>query len=297
MHALLLLLVSFAVGLSLRRVLPENASRSLNAFILYVSLPALTLIVLHDLRLESALWMAALMPWLLFGIAYVVIVVLSRRFSWSDATIGCLLLTTGLGNTSFVGLPMIEAFYGRDALGIGLIADQAGSFMALSTFGIVAAARYGADGVSLPAILKRMVLFPAFPCAIVALSLQSVEYPAALRSTLERLGQTLTPIALVSVGLQLNFSGVRDNVSALVAGLTYKLVLGPAVVCGIFYFVQTDPLIYRVTIFEAAMPPMITGGIIAMDHDLEPALAARIVGLGIPISFLTLTAWWWVMGR
>jgi hypothetical protein len=50
-----------------------------------------------------------------------------------------------------------------------------------------------------------------------------------------------------------------------------------------------------VTIFEAVMPPMITAGIIAVKHDLEPELVALMVGIGIPLSFLTLAGWWWIM--
>jgi len=43
------------------------------------------------------------------------------------------------------------------------------------------------------------------------------------------------------------------------------------------------------------MPPMITAGIIAVEHDLEPELVALMVGVGIPLSFLTLAGWWWLL--
>ncbi len=49
--------------------------------------------------------------------------------------------------------------------------------------------------------------------------------------------------------------------------------------------------IIQVTIFEAAMPPQIGAAIMAMDHKLDPSLVALMVGLGIPLSFLTLVAW------
>ena len=34
-----------------------------------------------------------------------------------------------------------------------------------------------------------------------------------------------------------------------------------------------------------------SGAIVAMDHKLDPSLVALMVGLGIPLSFLTLVAW------
>jgi predicted permease len=36
---------------------------------------------------------------------------------------------------------------------------------------------------------------------------------------------------------------------------------------------------------------MITAGIIAIDHDLKPQLVGMLVGIGIPLSFVTLHLW------
>jgi hypothetical protein len=43
-----------------------------------------------------------------------------------------------------------------------------------------------------------------------------------------------------------------------------------------------------ITIFEAAMAPQIGAAIVAVDHDLDPALVTLMVGTGMPLSFLTL---------
>jgi len=48
----------------------------------------------------------------------------------------------------------------------------------------------------------------------------------------------------------------------------------------------------RVAILEMAMPPMLGASIIAMDHDLEPDLVALLIGIGVPLSILTASAWW-----
>jgi len=36
---------------------------------------------------------------------------------------------------------------------------------------------------------------------------------------------------------------------------------------------------------------MITAGIVAMDHDLDPPLVTMMLGIGIPLSFATLPVW------
>jgi malate permease and related proteins len=53
--------------------------------------------------------------------------------------------------------------------------------------------------------------------------------------------------------------------------------------------------VIQITLFEAAMPPMITAAILATEHDLDPPLATLMVAVGLMASFATLTAWWWLM--
>jgi hypothetical protein len=43
------------------------------------------------------------------------------------------------------------------------------------------------------------------------------------------------------------------------------------------------------------MPPMITAAIIASEHDLDPPLVNLMVAIGLIISFITLSAWWWIL--
>ncbi|HBG15062.1 MAG TPA: transporter, partial [Synergistaceae bacterium] len=82
----------------------------------------------------------------------------------------------------------------------------------------------------------------------------------------------------------------------LAVGLFYKLLLGPAIVALLFIVIlgARGPVI-QVTIFETAMAPMITGSIVAVEHNLDPSLSSLMVGVGIPLSFLTLPLWWWIL--
>ncbi|MCD8491891.1 MAG: hypothetical protein LRY51_08325 [Geovibrio sp.] len=69
------------------------------------------------------------------------------------------MLSGGLGNTSFVGFPMINAFYGEELIGIGVLCDQ-GSFFVLSTLGIMVAAKYASGRVSSWEIVQKVLMFP-----------------------------------------------------------------------------------------------------------------------------------------
>jgi predicted permease len=192
---------------------------------------------------------------------------------------------------------MIETFYGPQFLGLGILIDQVGSYFVLSTLGIVVASVHTAGRrVDAKAVIRKIALFTPFQAFVVALLLMPFEYPMWLDELFKRLGATLVPIALVSVGYQLQISHVRGKALALVIGLAFKLAIGPAVILLLFAgWLAGEPQILRVTVFEAAMGPMIGASIVAMDHELDPPLLTLMVGVGIPLSFLTLPAWWHVL--
>jgi malate permease and related proteins len=296
MNNYLLLAVCFLLGILLPRSgrLPDNAAAALNGFVVNVSLPALTLTYVHGLQLQTDLILPALMAWVMFGIGCGFFWLAAKAFGFSRATTGALTLTGGLANTAFVGLPMIETFYGPQYLGLGILIDQLGSYFVLSTVGILVASIYSSGrSVDAKAVIRKIVMFVPFQAFVLALLLMPFEYPVWLGELLKRLGTTLVPIALVSVGYQLQLSHVRGKAFALTVGLVFKLVVAPALILLLFAgALRADWQVLSVTVFEAAMGPMIGASIVALEHDLDPPLVTLMVGVGIPLSFLTLPVWW-----
>jgi len=214
----------------------------------------------------------------------------------SPTTTGALMLSGGLANTSFVGLPMIETFYGRSGIAIGILIDQLGTYLVLSTLGIVIASAYSAGTNSASDILKRVFTFPPLLALLLALALLHVEYPQWFDELLRRLGDTLSPLALVSVGLQLRLDQLQGNRSPLMLGLSFKLLLAPLLLAILYIGVmRASGEVMRITLFEAAMGPQIGGAIVAIQHGLNPPLITLMVGIGIMLSFVTLPAWWYVL--
>jgi len=291
-----LLLVCFALGMALRKSgrLPEAAPAALNGFIVHVSLPALTLHHLRHLDFDASLAGPLAMAWLLFAIGVAFFFAAQRVFRWPAATTGALILTGALGNTSFVGVPMIECFFGREHVGLGILIDQLGTYVVLSTVGLLIAATLSAGELTARAIAQRIFAFPPFLAVLTALALAPLALPQWLDAVFLRLGDTLAPLALFSVGFQLRFAAVREHWRPLAAGLGFKLVAGPLSVLAVFAtFSDLDSPVLQVAVFEAAMAPMIGGAIVAAQHKLDPELTTLMVGVGIPLSFLTLPAWWY----
>lgn len=299
MNNVILLVACFLIGMLLQRSgrLPANAHAALNGFVIHISLPALTLLYVHALRVEAKLLFPIAMAWVMFGVGFLVFRVLGRVLTLPRETVGALILTGSLANTSFIGLPMIETYYGPQGLGLGILIDQMGTYLVLSTVGLLVAALYGhGAGISARSVTRRLLTFAPFVALVVAVLLIPVTYPVWFDALLRRLGATLVPLALVSVGYQIQWSAIRGKLRELGMGLGFKLVAGPAIVALLFagLFGARGEAI-QITIFEAAMAPQIGAAIVAVDHDLDPALVTLMVGIGIPLSFLTLPLWWYVL--
>jgi len=293
-----LLLLCFALGMVLRKTgrLPEATPAALNGFIVHVSLPALTLHHLRHLNFDASVAAPLAMAWLLFAVGVAFFLAAQRLFRWPAATTGALILTGALGNTSFVGLPMIESFFGREHVGLGILIDQLGTYMVLSTVGLLIAATLSAGELTARAVAQRVLTFPPFLAVLLALASAPLPSPQWADAAFARLGDTLAPLALFSVGFQLRLAALRSRWRPLAAGLGYKLVAGPLAVLAVFAaLTNLDNPAMQVAVFEAAMAPMIGGAIVAAQHKLDPELGTLMLGIGIPLSFLTLPVWWYAL--
>jgi predicted permease len=158
---------------------------------------------------------------------------------------------------------------------------------------IAVACIYSAGTASRSEIVWRVVTFPPLIALVVAVGLSPVAFPGWVDGVFHRLGDTLAPLALVSVGLQLRLGEIRGFRRALGLGLAFKLVLGPLLIALIYVgALSWSGETSRVTVFEAAMGPQIGGAIVAMQYGLSPPLITLMVGIGILLSFLTLPLWY-----
>jgi predicted permease len=293
----LLIAICLVAGLALRStgILPENSHKGINTWILYIAQPAVALLYIPTIRWSGALILPMTMPLLVWSGAWFTQKFLGQRFAPDKRTSAALLLTAGLGNTSFLGFPLTEAYFGDKGLRIAVICDQF-SFIVLWTIGLMTAlnASHGADSGGRKAF-RSLVRFPPFLAFVAALIFPRFMDFAPLNPLLTKLGGTLVPLALFSVGLQIRFSGWKDELPPLSLGLVYKLLIAPALTFFAALAFQVKGIIPQASVFEAAMPPMITSAIIASEYQLNPRISNMMVSLGIVLSFATTGLWFFVL--
>lgn len=295
-----LLILCFLAGIALRhfRKVPEGSHAALNAFIVYISLPALTLHHVQGMEVDLGLLPAIAMPWLMFVLAMLVFMVLARFLSLDRPTTAVLMLTGGLANTSFMGIPMLESALGAEAVPYAVVIDQLGTYLVLSVLGLMLVGVYAGDRPTVRGVVRRVITFPPFVALLAAVALMPLEYPAWLSGTLSRLGDTIAPLALVSVGMQVSWTAIGHHRVALTLGLLFKLVAAPLIILLLYRPLGwVEGVLGSTIILEAAMAPQIGGAIVAMQNRLNPPLVALMLGIGIPLSFITIPAWSWVLAN
>ena len=296
MSNLILLFVCLIIGIVLKKskIIPDNFHTSLNAFVINISLSAFSLYYISKIELNSSVIYPVLVVWIGIFAAILFFAGLGKIFGWKSSLIGALIMCAGFGNTSFVGIPLIQAMYGEEGLKTVMLVDQPG-FVALSTVGILVANFYSGSKDSLLKHLSKILKFPPFIAFVVALLLNifSIEIPKDFDEVLMKLGATTVPLALVSVGSQMQWKKIEKKEGFhLFIGLLFKLVLLPLLILVIYkYIFHQSGDVIEICILEAAMAPMITAAIIASAHDLEPKFCNLMVAVGIPLSILTVGIW------
>lgn len=274
---------------------PENASDTLNRFVVDVCVPAMILRVVPQLRPSLSLMMLVVVPWVLALLAYVVARVAERWLRLDRSTTTALFLAMSLGNTSFLGFPMCAALLGERSVPLAAVYDQLGSFLLLSTVGSIALSKATAGArASARELVRRVLLFPPLIALIVAVV--PWPRPAFVEPLLSAAASPLVPLAVFAVGLKLRLSPPRPA-RVLLLGLSMKLAVFPALVWAFTREFGAPPLVLQVAVLETAMPTMITAGALMMAYGIASELAAAFVSWGLLASLVTLPLWAMLLKR
>jgi len=294
----ILIAICMAAGILFRRYgrLPKDAHKGINAWLIYIALPAVSFKYLPHISWERSLLLPALSPIIIWlcGWLFIKFYSLTQK-GMSRATSGGLKLVGSLSNTSFVGFPLIMAYFSEKELAIAIICDQV-TFALLSTIGIIVAIRSSQkQKLTAGLVLKKVLTFPPLIGCATALVIPHYINVDPLNPLFDKLAATVGPLALFSIGLQLRFSGWRGEIKHIGITLFYKLVLAPAIVLLVVMLTGIKGLVPQICIFEAAMPTLLTAGIIADQYNLNPKLSNLVVGIGIILSMITTAFWFFVI--
>lgn len=281
---ILFLLIALGAGLSKLRVLQNHHISWGTKWIIYVALPAVALAKLSKLSLNIEMLAPALSALIIFiGSALLFLVIFKNYFTRDQRIV--LTIVAGLGNTSFIGFPLISFYFGEDYLPIAVIFDQGSFFLFATAAQYLISARGG--NFNIGHSVKKIMLFPPFLGLLLALIIPTNWMFGWHELALVWLGKTISPVAMIIVGYQVaRFVNLKFT-KPIFYGLTYKLLIAPLLIWAFMSTINASEIVFKTSVFEASMAPMITPAILLIEHRIERQLTAQLLSWGIFIAFVT----------
>ena len=299
MSNFILIIFCLTAGVISRKLnwVPKDGYKSLNAWVLYFGLPAISFKFLPKLSWDNSLYFTMLCPLVVLFSSILIFHFIGKLLALSKRTVHTLMLVGGLSNTSFVGFPLITAYYGEASLPIGIVSDQM-TFFLLSTIGVFIAtkgslSKSGKIGINY--IVKRVFTFPPFIGCMMAIILSKIIDFSFLDDFFQMIASTVSPIALFSIGLQLNFAILKSEIPAITYAIMFKLIFAPLLVFIIALFVGIHGNIMEVSVFEMAMPSLVATSIVLSQFKLNSKIGNSVIGLSIPLSLLSSYLWFQIL--
>ena len=204
------ILISFGFYFKKINILPQRFELGLNKILIYFFIPILTFLYLPELRFSlEHLWLI-LTPWIIYLGSITYFYGLNKIFQYERSTLGALIMTSGIGSISFVGLPIFDMFYGQRGLEYGIILSLGGTFVVCNSIGTITGVWFKDHQPNFKKVIRGIFTFPPFLVMLLSfvLMLFNYQHPLLIKSILTKLSSPFSVLALLSIGLQLDIKGL-----------------------------------------------------------------------------------------
>lgn len=284
------IIIMIAIGYFLKRlkILKPIDADLLNKIVINIAIPSLIFIALYDIDI-SILPVIAPIPLICIAVGILsglVAYIFAKIKKYPQKTTWSIVLTASMFNSGFLGYPFVLGVFGSDGLVRAVFYDL-GSMMLFILFGVVLLLIYGGKYTT---ILKRALIFPPLWAVFLAIILNYINFEigALTFNTLDYLSGTAIPLIMISLGLSLEFRGIKENVQAVFSVSIIKLLIAPAIAAVIVLLLGIGGLERQVTIIEAAMPSAMLSLVLAITYDLDIKTAASCIFTSTILSLITI---------
>ncbi|RXK03522.1 AEC family transporter [Halarcobacter bivalviorum] len=275
----------------------KDNSKELVEFIIYFSLPAIVFAKIYPLNLTyETLELVFMFNTIILGnllLAYFV----GKVLKLEKKILATFMIVATFGNTSFIGLSYIDTFYGQDYVVYALIYDLFGSFLLLVSLGMIIINWGSGQHVNFKGIVRSVIFFPPIIMFFLTVFTKNFEMPQFVMNTMETIGATLVPIAMIAIGMKLELKNIFYKLNIVTTAIVIKMFVVPIIVLLAFsVFYNLDDTWSKTTILEAAMPPMTMAVVLAIKGGLDERLAINALVIGVLLSLLSVTGFYYYLG-
>lgn len=274
----------------------KDNSKELIEFIIYFSLPAIVFSKVYSLELSYRTLELIIMFNIIILGNLLLTFIIGKILKLNKKTFATFMIISTFGNTSFIGLSYINSFYGQDYIIHALIYDLFGSFLLLISLGMIIINWGSGQQVHFKNIGKTIITFPPIIMFFLTIFAKNVEVPNFIMNSMETIGSTLVPIAMIAIGMKLEIKNIFYKFKITTIAIILKMFIVPFIVYFMFLiFYNVDDTWSKVTILEVAMPPMTMAVVLAIKGGLDERLAINSLVFGVLLSLLSISGFFQLM--
>ncbi|WP_068310696.1 AEC family transporter [Polycladidibacter hongkongensis] len=301
-----LIAIGYAVAVS--KLLGADVGHALGAFVTTIAVPALLFRTLAtaDLAGVSPWWLWATYYPVLFSVGIGAALLVRKVFRREARAAVVAAISSGFSNTALLGIPLITAVYGDEAL-VPLSIVIAAHIPSVTIVSVIAMERAVViDGYTqarpmgevMQAVVQKLLGNPIV-LAIgsgVLWNVFGLPWPELLERTLQPVAKSASTVALISVGMSMLHYGIRGTLSIGVTLSVIKILVFPALVLlwGI-YVTHLPGEWLSVLVLAAACPTGVMAYVFANQFGTGHAMSTNSISITTMASIVTASGWIWLL--
>lgn len=276
----------------------EGAARWLNYVVYYVSLPALIVSLFWNIEFtRSTITFFGFHVGLILVLSLLLVGIMSA-FAIERKVKVALLLTIMVGNTVYMGYPLISRAYPNFpievAIGAGALQLISGLLIALFfvEYLVLKTKKFSVYMIDL---VKNPLVIAVFIGVLMSI-LPHDQTTSPIARFIALIGKSASPLALVTLGFFMNRSLSKHSIMLGGIAVVAKLALLPLLVFALSYLVGYSKEYVQISVLISAMPTAVTSFVIAQKYALDEDLCADIIFVSTLVSIVTLPVVIWLLG-
>ena len=199
-----------------------------------------------------------------------------------------LALLAGLGNTSFIGIPLCAVLLGPKGALYAAIFD-AGVDVTIWTIGVLMLQKDKSYKIN---TFKAMLNVPII-AAVLGLTMSYFQYkpPGLVIDLVDQLAAIAAPLAMFYIGIlvmSLQLTKIKNDVSQVWLPILIKLVVLPLIVSFFLTFLILDLTIVQTLLIQSMMPTLTLASILFAKYAADENMGATTTVFSILLSLITI---------
>lgn len=277
------------------KVIAQNHLGIFIDFVVIFAMPAMIFDKIYHVKIDLELFgviacgfganLAAM--FLAFGVGIV--------FGFSRATTASIALLSLLGNTLFVGFPILTGYFGDEIADKIIICDQMLTCLPAAILSPIVLSYAVPNQTTLRQNVLKVMKFPPFLALICGFLAKCVDLPDFIFAPLRLFAGAMVPVSLFAMGLGLGFASIKSCVKTTAIVLFLRMVVAPAIFAGIMllFGANISPS-FMIGAVLTAMPPMVLASAMILKAQLDSNLAISSVAVGMCFTFVNVPVIFWL---